>query len=204
VSRAWIEPVRSLLEAPAPAVPTTYRKDASAHTLPVWFRWTGEAFEVVIAKGAVKLGHLARDPRCVLVVFETVRPFRGVEVRGAAELIEGDATSARVAIAGRYLGVEDGQRFAPSGAVHTGAEHPTRDRPTPGDKGGRTVEPGPRAGARVPACRHARLPLAKTHRLKHGTPRLAGLVTLTSVAQGVSWECDGRWLPPRPQGWPHP
>jgi len=82
VSQAWVEPVRSLLEGPSPAVLTTYRKDASAHTVPVWFRWTGDAFKVVIAKGDVKLGHLARDPRCGLVVFETVRPFRGVEVRG--------------------------------------------------------------------------------------------------------------------------
>jgi len=112
VSQAWVELVWSLLEAPAPAVLTTYRKDASAHTVPIWYRWTGDAFEVVIAKGDVKLGHLARDPRCVLVVFETVRPFRGVEVRGVAELVEGDVTSARAAIAGRYLGVEDGERFA--------------------------------------------------------------------------------------------
>jgi nitroimidazol reductase NimA-like FMN-containing flavoprotein (pyridoxamine 5'-phosphate oxidase superfamily) len=67
VSRAWVEPVRSLLEAPAPAVLTTYRKDASAHTVPVWYRWTGEAFEVVIAKGDVKLRHLARNPQCVRV-----------------------------------------------------------------------------------------------------------------------------------------
>jgi PPOX class probable F420-dependent enzyme len=109
VSRAWVEPVRSLLEAPSPAVLTTYRKDGSAHTVPVWFRWTDEAFEVVIAKGDVKLRHLARDPRCVLVVFEAVRPFRGLEVRGVGE---GDLTSARAAIAGRYLGVGDGERFA--------------------------------------------------------------------------------------------
>jgi hypothetical protein len=33
-----------------------------------------------------------RDPRCVLVVFEAVRPFRGLEVRRVAELIEGDVT----------------------------------------------------------------------------------------------------------------
>jgi PPOX class probable F420-dependent enzyme len=112
VSQAWVEPVRSLLEAPAPAVLTTYRKDGSAHTVPVWYRWTGDAFEVVIAKGDVKLLHLARDPRCVLVVFEAIRPFRGVEVRGVAELVEGDITSARAATAGRYLGVEDGERFA--------------------------------------------------------------------------------------------
>ena len=35
--------------------------------VPVWFRWAGDAFEVVIAKGDVKLRHLARDPRCVLL-----------------------------------------------------------------------------------------------------------------------------------------
>jgi len=104
--------MRSLLEAPAPAVLTTYRQDGSAHTVPVWFRWTDETLEIVIAKGDVKLRHLARDPRCVLVIFETVRPFRGLEVRGEAELVEGDVTSARAAIAGRYLGEADGARFA--------------------------------------------------------------------------------------------
>jgi PPOX class probable F420-dependent enzyme len=112
VIRDWVEPVRSLLEAPSPAVLTTYRKDGSAHTVPVWFRWTDEAFEVVIAKGDVNLRHLARDPRCVLVVFEAVRPFRGLEVRGVGELVDGDVTSAGVAIAGRYLGAADGGRFA--------------------------------------------------------------------------------------------
>jgi hypothetical protein len=112
VNQAWVEPVRSLLEGASPAVLTTYRQDGSAHTVPVWFRWTDEALEVVIAKGDVKLRHLARDPRCVLVIFETVRPFRGVEVRREAELVEGDVSLARAAIAGRYLGVADGERFA--------------------------------------------------------------------------------------------
>jgi len=104
--------VRSLLEAPSPAVLTTYRKDGSALVSPVWFRWSDGRFEVVIAKGDLKLRHLARDPRCVLVVFEAVRPFRGVEVRGVSELVECDVSSARAAIAGRYLGVGDGARFA--------------------------------------------------------------------------------------------
>lgn len=107
-----LEDVRSLLEAPSPAVLTTYRKDGSAHVSPVWFRWSGGALEVVIAKGDLKLGHLARDPRCVLVVFEAVRPFRGVEVRGVPELIDGDVGAVRTAIAGRYLGAGDGERFA--------------------------------------------------------------------------------------------
>ena len=108
----WLEKVRSLLEAPSPAVLTTYRQDGSALVTPVWFRFEDGAFEVVIAKGDVKLRHLARDPRCALVVFEAVRPFRGVEVRGRPELVEGDVTAARLAIAGRYLGARDGRRFA--------------------------------------------------------------------------------------------
>jgi PPOX class probable F420-dependent enzyme len=100
------------MDAPSPAVLTTYKKDGSAFVTPVWFRWTGGAFEVVIAEDDLKLRHLARDPRCVLVVFEAVPPFRGIEVRGEPELLRGDVAEARAAIAGRYLGARDGERFA--------------------------------------------------------------------------------------------
>ena len=90
----------------------TTRKDGSPYTSPVWFRWTSEAFEVVIALGDVKLRHLERDPRCSLLIFEAVPPFRGVEVRGEATLTHCDVTEIRRSIAGRYLGREDGERFA--------------------------------------------------------------------------------------------
>ncbi len=107
-----LDRVRPLLDAPSPAVLVTYRKDGSAHTSPVWFRWHDGAFEVVIAEGDMKLRHLATRRECVLLVFETVPPFRGIEVRGAPELVEGDVTAARREIAGRYLGEEPGGRFA--------------------------------------------------------------------------------------------
>jgi PPOX class probable F420-dependent enzyme len=112
VTATWKERFRTLLEAPSPAVLTTYRGDGSALTSPVWFRWHDDAFEVVIAAGDVKLSHLARRPQCSLTVFETVRPFRGVEVRGTPVLVDGDITDVRIAIAGRYLGPEAGRRFA--------------------------------------------------------------------------------------------
>jgi PPOX class probable F420-dependent enzyme len=115
-----IESVRSLLDAPAPAVLKTYRSEGSALVSPVWFRWHGGAFEVVIAKGDVKLRHLERDQRCSLVVFETERPFRGIEVRGPAELVECDVGPARADIAGRYLGPDDGQRFAAERSLKPG------------------------------------------------------------------------------------
>ena len=115
-----LEDVRTLLEAPSPAVLTTYRKDGTALTTPVWFRWTGPVFQVVIARGDVKLRHLERDPRCVLVIFESVAPFRGVEVRGEASLQERDVSAIRRSIAERYLGESAGERFAAQRASKPG------------------------------------------------------------------------------------
>lgn len=107
-----LDDVRSLLEAPAAAVLVTYRRDGSADVSPVWFRFMGEAFEVVVAKGDVKLSHLTNDPRAMLMVFEAGAPFRGVKVRTDVELEEGRVDEVRRDIATRYLGVEAGQAFA--------------------------------------------------------------------------------------------
>jgi PPOX class probable F420-dependent enzyme len=109
-----LDDVRPLLEAPSPAVLTTYRKDGTALTTPVWFRFDGGAFEVVLAEGDVKRRHLDRTPTCALLIFESVPPFRGVEVTGEPELVDTDVTPAREAIASRYLGAERGRRFAAS------------------------------------------------------------------------------------------
>src|SRR4051794_28288227 len=102
----------ALLDAPSPATLTLYAENADAVTSPVWFRVADEAFEVVVAKSDRKLGHLRRDPRCVLLIFEASRPFRGVEVRGRATLVPDEGAQARLAIASRYLGPEDGRAYA--------------------------------------------------------------------------------------------
>jgi Pyridoxamine 5'-phosphate oxidase len=107
-----LDAIRPLLDAASPAVLTTYRKDGSALTTPVWFRFHEGVFEVVLAEDDVKRQHLARTPACVLVIFEMAPPFRGVEVRGEPELVDGDVTAVREAIAGRYLGAVRGRRFA--------------------------------------------------------------------------------------------
>lgn len=107
-----LEDVSTLLEAPSPAVLTTYREDGSALTSPVWFRRTGLAFEVVIAGDDVKLRHLERNPTSSLVIFETISPFRGGELRGEASLTHCDVAEIRRLIATRYLGGEAGERFA--------------------------------------------------------------------------------------------
>ena len=106
-----LDDLRSLLEAPAPAVLVTYGRDGSAAVSPVWFRYTGDAFEVVVAKNDVKLRHLARDPRAVLMIFEAVAPFRGVKIRAAVELDDSRVEEVRRAISSRYLGPETAEAF---------------------------------------------------------------------------------------------
>jgi hypothetical protein len=107
-----LDDVQPLLDSPSPAVLTTYRADGSALTTPVWFRFHDGTFEVVLAEGDVKRRHLERTPICLLVVFEAVPPFRGIEVKGEPQLLDGDVTEAREAIAERYLGADRGRRFA--------------------------------------------------------------------------------------------
>ena len=104
--------LRTLLDAPSPATLTLYREDAEAITSPVWFRTDGDTVELVMAAGDRKLDLLRRDPRCELLIFEAVRPFRGVKVRGRAMIVPDDGAQTRLAIASRYLGPEDGARYA--------------------------------------------------------------------------------------------
>jgi PPOX class probable F420-dependent enzyme len=104
--------LRSLLDAASPATLTLYRQDGEAITSPVWFRLAGDHFEFVVAAADAKLAHLRRDPRCVLLIFEAARPFRGIVVRGAAEIAPDDGARARLAIASRYLGPEGGRAYA--------------------------------------------------------------------------------------------
>jgi len=80
-------------------------------TSPVWFRVEGDWFEVVVAVSDGKLDHLRADPRCSLLVFEAVKPFRGVQVMGEATIVPDDGTRTRLAIATAYLGPEGGLAY---------------------------------------------------------------------------------------------
>jgi hypothetical protein len=78
---------------------------------PVWFRAVDEWIEIVVAEGDAKLERLRADPRCVFLAFETTAPFGGIRVEHAAALSERDVREARLGIASRYLGADDGRRY---------------------------------------------------------------------------------------------
>lgn len=103
--------VRALLDAPSPAVLAVYRANGTVLMSPVWFHADEEWIEVVIAEGDAKLERLRADPRCVFMAFETVPPFRGLRIEADATLAPDRVRQARLAIASRYLGAEEGRRY---------------------------------------------------------------------------------------------
>src|SRR4051812_2654471 len=90
----------SLIDAPSAAT-LSMNGTQGVLTSPVWFRLVGDTFEVVIAANDRKLEYLRDDPRCVLLIFEAIRPFRGIEVRAAATIVPDERALTRLAIASR-------------------------------------------------------------------------------------------------------
>jgi PPOX class probable F420-dependent enzyme len=104
------------LELPLVAVLATHRRDGTVLLSPVWHRWRDGGFEIWVGGDDVKVRHLRRDPRATVLVAETDLPYRGVEVRGEAELVDRGVTEAALEIASRYVGDERGSAFVGSNA----------------------------------------------------------------------------------------
>jgi PPOX class probable F420-dependent enzyme len=101
-----------LLELPLVAVLATYRRDGSVLLSPVWHEWRDAGFNVATGSRDVKAGHLRRDPRASIVVYEHGPPYRGLELRARARLSRTEDRSVVRRIATRYLGPEAGERYA--------------------------------------------------------------------------------------------
>jgi PPOX class probable F420-dependent enzyme len=101
-----------LVELPLLAVLATYRRDGSVLLSPVWHEWRDGGFNVVTQSRDGKARHLRRDPRANIVVCEHTLPYRGVEVRTTARLIDTGVDEATRRIASRYLGAEGGAAYA--------------------------------------------------------------------------------------------
>jgi PPOX class probable F420-dependent enzyme len=104
-----------LLELPRVAVLATYRRDGTVLLSPVWHEWSDGGFNVVTGSGGVKAGHLRRDPRASIVVYEDDPPYRGLELRAEARLSTPEDRSITRRIATRYLGQEAGEQYAETG-----------------------------------------------------------------------------------------
>ena len=108
-----------LLELPLVAVLATFRKAGDVLLSPVWHEWRDGGFEVVTSASSVKVRHLLRDARASIVVCESPAPYRGIEVRGRAELRHRDVRDSVRRIATRYLGARDADAYAETSTEDT-------------------------------------------------------------------------------------
>jgi PPOX class probable F420-dependent enzyme len=101
-----------LLELPLLAVLATYRRDGTVLLSPVWHEWRDNGFSVVTGSRDGKARHLQQDPRASIVVCEDPPPNRGLELRANARLSVLEDRSIVRRIATRYLGPDEGERYA--------------------------------------------------------------------------------------------
>lgn len=106
-----IEELGGLLERPLVAILATYRANGETLLSPVWHEWRDGGFNVVVGIDDGKARHLRRDPRAALVVFDQEPPYRGLELRGHARLVEEGVEESANRIATRYLGEERGKAY---------------------------------------------------------------------------------------------
>ena len=111
-----LDDLDGFLDLPVVAVLATHRRDGTVLLSPVWHRWRDGGFEIWVGGNDVKVRHLRRDPRATVLVAETDPPYRGVEVRGEAALIDRNVVGSALEIASRYVGEERGTAFVGSNA----------------------------------------------------------------------------------------
>ena len=110
-----MDDLADLTELRVLAVLATYRPDGTVLLAPVWHEWRDGGFHVVTSSRGVTAAHLRRDPRSSIVVCALSPPYRGVEVRGSAQLLTAGVYDAVQRIASRYLGRRAGAAYADSG-----------------------------------------------------------------------------------------
>ncbi len=93
-----------LVELPLVATLATYRADGSVLLSPVWHEHVAPGFVVCSSWDDVKVRHLRRNPKAVLLLAESRPPYRGVELRAEAELCREGVEESLRRIAARYLG----------------------------------------------------------------------------------------------------
>jgi PPOX class probable F420-dependent enzyme len=95
---------RALIDGHSFATVATLNRDGGPQTSVVWIDRDGDAVVFSITDDKQKARNLARDPRISLTVFDRENPYRSVEVRGTAELIDDPKRELSYRLTHKYLG----------------------------------------------------------------------------------------------------
>ncbi|MGW4364663.1 PPOX class F420-dependent oxidoreductase [Nocardia takedensis] len=95
---------RQLLDGRNFATVATLEADGSPHTSVVWIARDGDVILFGTTAGRRKARNLARDPRVAVTVFDTANPYRTVDIRGTAQLVDDPDKSLPKTLSRKYLG----------------------------------------------------------------------------------------------------
>lgn len=109
MSVVFNEEERKLLDGRNFATVATLNRDGGPQTSVVWIAREGETVVFSTTAGRQKARNLARDPRISLTVFDTENPYRSLDIRGTAELIEDREKALPYKLSHKYLGEDPPQ-----------------------------------------------------------------------------------------------
>lgn len=120
------EDLAALLRRPILAHIATVMADGTPQSTPVWIDTDGSSVVFNTAKGRVKHRNIVRNPAVAISLVDDENPYRMVEIRGTAEVVEEGADQHIDAMAKKYLG-EDTYPFRQPGEERVIVRvHPTR------------------------------------------------------------------------------
>lgn len=113
---------QSFLDRMLTATVSTVGPDGAPHSVPVWYRFSGDVFTVWTDTSRLWVKNIERSPLVSIVVAEHVPPFAAVVARGAAEVaVDEPGTDEEIRkIAERYLPAHEvGDYVAQWGGLRT-------------------------------------------------------------------------------------
>ena len=110
----FTERQRKFVEQPRIGRLATTMGDGSPHISPVWYRFEGGDFLVLVERTSQKHRNIERDPRVMFCIDDEHSPYHTVLVRGRVVVEEAPGREWREALAIHYLGEENGRRYIES------------------------------------------------------------------------------------------
>jgi PPOX class probable F420-dependent enzyme len=114
VLRLLNDPVaRELLMSRTPARLAYSWHDGTPRVVPIWFHWDGEEIVVAGPPDAPKVAAIAANPTVALTIDSNEFPYKSLQIRGTARVVEVDGVAPEYAAAAeRYFGVEQGRGWS--------------------------------------------------------------------------------------------
>lgn len=95
---------RQLVDGKNFATIATLNPDGSPQTSVIWVGLDGDAVVFSTTTGRLKTRNIRRDPRVSLTIHDAANPYRTVEIRGKAEVIDDPSRELGRRLSHKYLG----------------------------------------------------------------------------------------------------